>query len=146
MKRSKRMKVVVDLAKHKVNEAAKALAYVQNQLRSDQDQLVQLNQFLEEYRTSSRTEGAKGISVQQFQIYNDFAENVELAIVQQEQQVRVVQGQIDQLRQYWQQMDARHKGLEKLLNNIRKEEDAADERQAQKEQDEFASRSRRRVW
>jgi flagellar FliJ protein len=146
MKRSKRMKVVVDLAKNKVNEAAKALAYVQNQLRSDQDQLVQLNQFLEEYRISSRTEGAKGISVQQFQIYNDFAENVELAIVQQEQQVRVVQGQIDQLRQYWQQMDARHKGLEKLLNNIRKEEGAADDRQAQKEQDEFASRSRRRVW
>lgn len=59
MKRSKRMKVVVDLAKHKVNDAAKALAYVQNQLRNDQDQLVQLNQYLEEYRTSSRTEGGK---------------------------------------------------------------------------------------
>ena len=140
------MKVVVDLALHKVNEAAKAVAYVRNQLRSETEQLGQLNEYLEEYRTTSRTHGAQGISVQQFMTYNDFADSVERAIGQQEQQVSVVQGQLDQLRKHWQKLDARHKGLEKLLTSIQQEEDAQAQKQEQKEQDEFASRAGKRVW
>ncbi|MDX1490432.1 MAG: flagellar export protein FliJ [Pseudohongiellaceae bacterium] len=146
MKRSKRMAVVVDLAKHKVQEAAKAVAYVQNQLRQEEGQLVQLHEFLDEYRANSREQGSKGISVQQFRIYNDFAENVEQAIVQQKQQIGVVEGQLEQVRQHWRHLDARFKGLEKLLDKIIAEEEAEAERQLQKEQDEFASRSNRRVW
>lgn len=140
------MRVVVDLALHKANEAMKAVAYVQNQLRSDQEQLEQLHQYLEEYRSSSRTHGTQGISVQQFRIYNDFADNVERAIGQQQQQVATVQGQLSQLREHWRKLDARHQGLEKLLNKILLEEDAVAQRQEQKEQDEFASRAGKRVW
>ncbi|MDO8273134.1 MAG: flagellar export protein FliJ [Gammaproteobacteria bacterium] len=142
MKRSQRLAVVVTLAQRKADESARALAYIQQRLQADQQQLQQLEEYLVEYRTSLQTQGQQGVSAQQFRVFVSFSQNVERAIEQQKQQVATVIRQVDQVRRHWQRLDARHKGLEKLHARLLTEESAAQERLAQKEQDEFAVRWR----
>lgn len=142
MKRSQRLAVVVTLAQRKADESARALAYIQQRLRADQQQLQQLEEYLVEYRTSLQTQGQQGVSAQQFRVFVNFSQNVERAIEQQKQQVATVTRQVEQIRRHWQRLDARHKGLEKLHARLLLEESAAQERVAQKEQDEFAGRWR----
>ncbi|MDO9316641.1 MAG: flagellar export protein FliJ [Gammaproteobacteria bacterium] len=142
MKRSQRLAVVVTLAQRKAEESARALAYIQQRQHADQKQLEQLEEYLVEYRTSLQTQGQQGVSAQQFRVFVSFSQNVERAIEQQKQQVATVIRQVDQVRRHWQRLDARHKGLEKLHARLLTEESAAQERLAQKEQDEFAGRWR----
>ncbi len=139
MKRSQRLDVVVGLALRKAQESARALAYVQEKLRSEEQKLTQLEYYLVEYRSAQHQQGTQGISAQQFRNYNRFSANIEHAIEQQRQQVAAVARQVEQVRQHWQALDARHKGLEKLRDRLIQEENAAHERLLQKEQDEFAS-------
>lgn len=142
MKRSQRLAVVVTLAQRKADESARALAYIKQKLRADQQQLQQLEEYLVEYRTSLQTQGQQGVSAQQFRVFVNFSQNVERAIEQQKQQVATVTRQVEQVRRHWQRLDARHQGLEKLHARSLLEESAAQERVAQKEQDEFAGRWR----
>lgn len=140
MKRSKRLGTVVDLAQRKVEDAARALAFMQQKLRDEEHKVEQLEQYLLEYRETIQREGRKGFSVQEFRRYNDFSENVAKAIVQQTQQVKTVHHQVEQVRRHWQALDARYKGLVKLRDKSLLEENAALERMQQKELDEIAGR------
>lgn len=143
MKRSQRLQVVVDLALRKAQEGARALAFVQQRLQAEQRKLEQLEQYLVEYREGLQTQGRLGVSAQQFRIYHNFSGNVEKAIVQQGTQVATVSRQLEQVRQQWLTLDARHKGLEKLLETLRLEERIALDRQEQKAQDEASGQRRR---
>ena len=143
MKRSQRIQVVVDLAQRKAQEGARALAFVQQRLQAEQQKLGQLETYLLEYREGLLAQGRKGVSVQQFRIYNDFSGNVEKAIVQQGAQVATVTRQVEQVRRHWLTLDAKHKGLEKLLDKLRLEERAEQDRLEQKAQDEAVSQRRR---
>jgi flagellar FliJ protein len=143
MKRSLRIQVVVDLARRKAQEGARALAFVQQRLQAEQQKLGQLESYLLEYREGQLAQGRKGVSVQQFRIYNEFSGNVEKAIVQQSAQVATVTRQVEQVRRHWLTLDAKHKGLEKLLDKLRLEERAEQDRLEQKAQDEASTQRRR---
>jgi flagellar FliJ protein len=143
MKRSLRIQVVVDLARRKAQEGARALAFVQQRLQAEQDKLGQLEAYLVEYREGLLAQGRKGVSVQQFRIYNEFSGNVEKAIVQQSAQVATVTRQVEQVRRHWLTLDAKHKGLEKLLDKLRLEERVEQDRLEQKAQDEASTQRRR---
>ena len=144
MKRSQRMQVVVELALRKAQEGARALAFVLQKLQAEQQKLGQLEQYLVEYREGLLAQGRQGVSAQQFRIYNNFSGNVEKAIVQQGVQVATVSRQVEQVRRHWLTLDARHKGLEKLLDKLRLEERGELDRLEQKAQDEYASQMRHR--
>jgi len=143
MKRSQRIHIVVDLAQRKAQEGARALAFVQQRLQSEQEKLGQLEAYLVEYREGLLAQGRKGVSVQQYRIYNEFSGNVEKAIVQQSAQVATVTRQVEQVRRHWLTLDAKHKGLEKLLDRLRLEERAEQDRLEQKAQDEASTQRRR---
>jgi len=143
MKRSLRIQVVVDLARRKAQEGARALAFVQQRLQAEQQKLGQLESYLLEYREGQLAQGRKGVSVQQFRIYNEFSGNVEKAIVQQSAQVATVTRQVEQVRRHWLTLDAKYKGLEKLLDKLRLEERAEQDRLEQKAQDEASTQRRR---
>jgi len=140
MKRSKRLDTVVNLAKRKLDEAGQALAFIQQKLGDEQNKLAQLEEYLQEYRATIKSAGSKGLSVQAFRRYANFSENVAKAITQQSQQVSTVEQQIMQVRQHWQMLDARHKGLLKLKDKAIVAEAVLYERQQQKELDELAGR------
>ncbi len=140
MKRSQRLNAVVELAHRKAQDGARALAYIQQKLQADEQQLEQLHQYLHEYRTSLYNQAIKGISAQQFRIHNNFSENVDRAIAQQSNQVATVTRQVEQVRQHWQVLDAKYKGLLKLKDRLVQEERAVQDKQEQKEQDEYAGR------
>lgn len=146
MRRSRRLLPVVEIARRKACEGARALAYIQQKLQTEQAQLQQLHTYLEEYRASIQQQGVAGVTVQHLRLYHDFSHNVERAIEQQGRQVQVVAGQVEQIRHHWQQLDARHKGLEKLQQRLLKDEERLAERQSQKEQDEFCNRMRKPTW
>jgi len=142
MSRSKRLQIVLDLALRKVQEGAAAFAFIQHKLHGEQEKLVQLQEYLLEYRQALQIQGKQGVSVQHFRIHNSFSANVEQAITQQTQQIIVLRRQVEQVRARWQALDARHKGLLKLQDRIMREERAVAERQEQKELDELTARLR----
>lgn len=144
MKRSQRLQVVVELALRKAQEGVRALAFAQQRLQAEHQKLGQLEQYLVEYREGLLTQGRQGVSAQQFRIYSNFSGNVEKAIVQQGAQVATYTRQAEQVRRHWLTLDAKHKGLEKLLEKLRLEERGEQDRLEQKAQDEYASQSRLR--
>jgi flagellar export protein FliJ len=50
---------------------------------------------------------------------------------------------VEQVRRHWLTLDAKHKGLEKLLDKLRLEERAEQDRLEQKAQDEASTQRRR---
>jgi len=142
MSRSERLQIVLDLALRKAREGAMAFAFMQSKLHAEEEKLGQLKQYLQEYRQALQTQGRQGVTVQSFRIYSSFSANVEQAISQQMQQVAAISRQLEQVRERWQSLDARHKGLLKLHGRILREERAVAERQEQKELDEHTARLR----
>ncbi|MCP5331217.1 MAG: flagellar export protein FliJ [Pseudomonadales bacterium] len=140
MKRSQRLESVVQLAQNRAQEAAQALAFVQQRLQDEQNKLEQLQQYLAEYRDTVAQEGSKGLTVAVFRRYKDFSDNVSKAIAAQTQQVSTVRRQVEQVRRHWQMLDAKHQGLLKLQDNARQAENLLSRRQEQKELDEMAGR------
>ncbi|MEZ5527902.1 MAG: flagellar export protein FliJ [Gammaproteobacteria bacterium] len=136
MKRSQRLESVVQLAQNRAQEAAQALAFVQQRLQDEQNKLEQLQQYLAEYRDTVAQEGSKGLTVAVFRRYKDFSDNVSKAIAAQTQQVSTVRRQVEQVRRHWQMLDAKHQGLLKLQDNARQAENLLSRRQEQKELDE----------
>ncbi|MCB1664510.1 MAG: flagellar export protein FliJ [Pseudomonadales bacterium] len=144
MKRSQRLDSVVQLAERRAQDAAQALAFVQQRLQDEQQKLEQLEQYLAEYRDTVAQEGRKGLSVAVFRRYNDFSDNVMKAIAAQTQQVNTVRRQVEQVRRHWQMLDARHKGILKMQDKVRQTESLEAQRQEQKELDDIAGRWRLR--
>lgn len=144
MKRSQRLDSVVQLAERRAQDAAQALAFVQQRLQDEQQKLEQLQQYLAEYRDTVAQEGRRGLSVAVFRRYNDFSDNVMKAIAAQTQQVNTVRRQVEQVRRHWQMLDARHKGVIKMQDKVRHAERLEAQRHEQKELDEIAGRWRLR--
>ncbi len=143
MKRSKRLQPVLKLADIKAKKGARAMAYILQKIKDEENKLEQLQQFQFEYRQKVQTQGQTGVSGQELRSYQDFIVNLDLAIAQQKQQIIVVQQQGDQIKQYWRTLDARHKGIEKVVKSAHQEEMAEAEKLQQREQDEF---TQRRSW
>ena len=141
MRRSKRLQPVLRIAELDVDKAAKALMYMQQKLSAESGKLQQLQQYLLECRSNMVSSGKQGMSAQQLMIFTQFTQKVDVAILQQQEQIALVTQQVTQVKAYWQQQDIRYRSLEKMVEKIETEEKAAQGRQEQKNHDEYARRS-----
>ncbi len=141
MKRSVRLQPVLKIAELEAEKGARALGFIQRKLDSENDKLNQLQQYQLECRQNLLDAGRAGISGQQLSIFNHFAQKVDVAIAQQQQQIATVSAQLEQIRSYWQSLDRRHRSLEKMIEKIRGEEQRMQSRQEQRNHDEYARRS-----
>lgn len=140
MNREKRLQPVLRLADRDVQKAARALAFMQQRLRQEEEKLGQLHHYQQEYHELIRRDGSAGITSARLQMISRFSSNLDHAMTQQQQQIAQVQQQLDQVRAHWQSKDMRYRQLEKMMERIRVQENARRDRQEQRNHDEYARR------
>lgn len=140
MKRAKRLQPVIDLAELKSRQGLQAIAYMQKRVQEEQEKLAQLSACKDDYELSKNNK-KQTFSSYYLKSFRDFSKNLELAMEQQSQQINAVEGQLQQVRQHWQTLDAKCKSLLKTQAKIAAEESKIESAREQKQQDEFVSQT-----
>lgn len=140
MNRVKRMQPVLRLAELEVDKAGRQLAMMQHKIESEQAKILQLQDYQQEYRARLQTAGQAGMTVDRLRLFDGFHHQLDRAISQQ--QLLIQQLQQDQLavREIWQQKDIRFKSLQKMVERLERESSVQQNRNEQRNHDEYARR------
>ncbi len=141
MSREKRLQPVLKLAQGKVDEAAKALGYLNSKIAEEQATHSQLKNYESEYLQLMRggSEPNRRMDVQAVMRYQLFIQRLEAAQIQQNEQIKVLEEQKAQVTQHWIKTQARAKGIGSVIETARQEDAIIANRQEQKLFDEFNS-------
>lgn len=142
MRRSKRLQVVLDLAKRKEDEALKALQVAQSSLASQNQKLSELTQYQRDYQQSLREAYQTHATADSCATYQHFLAQVGDAIEQQQQTVALAEQQFDQVRIHWLTLHEKQQGMGSLIDRFRDEEDKELDKKEQKMIDELSQRKR----
>ena len=142
MRRSKRLQVVLELAKRKEDEALKAMQSSQNNLNQQNEKLQELIRYQEEYQQALRDAFSTGATAANCATYQHFLSQVGGAIEQQQLVVTLAEEQLDKARKHWQSLYEKQKGMGGLIDRFRDEEDLEIEKKEQKMIDELSQRKR----
>lgn len=138
MKRAGRLKPVLQIADLETKKAARALAGAQQRLGREQQTLDQLLDYQKESQQNLLRDGREGISVQRLRLASGFSSSLDTAIERQTRQVEMVSRELEKLRDQWRQRDMRLRQLEKMVERIGSAERREQERQEQRNHDEYA--------
>ncbi len=141
MSREKRLQPVLKMAQGKVDEAAKALGYLNSQIAAEQATKGQLKNYESEYLQLMRGGDAPGrrMDVQAVMRYQLFIQRLETAQIQQSEQIKLLEQQKAQVTQHWIKTQARAKAIDSVMEAARQEDSIIANRQEQKLFDEFNS-------
>lgn len=141
MSREKRLQPVLKLAQGKVNEAARALGYLNSKIAAEQATHGQLKNYETEYLQLMRCGEQPGrkMDVHAVMRYQLFIQRLEAAQIQQNEQIELLEQQKAQVTEHWIKTQARAKAIGSVMEAARKEEAIAINRQEQKMFDEFNS-------
>ena len=137
VKRSKRLKVVEQLAERKELECAKALGEITEQLQAAEQQLQQLHDYKLEYqrqKDSLQSINSGGPAV--LANYTRFFQQLDQAIAQQQSVVARIQEQRTRLQQEWGRRHNKRKNYQKLIARYQAEEQGESEKRLQKTLDD----------
>jgi flagellar protein FliJ len=140
MNRLKRMQPVLRLAELEVDKAGRQLAMMQHRVESEQAKLVQLQDYQHEYRGRLQTAGQAGMTVDRLRLFDGFHQQLDRAIDQQMKLIGQLQREQLAVREIWQQKDIRFKSLQKMLERIMREATVQQNRNEQRNHDEYARR------
>jgi flagellar FliJ protein len=135
---------LVDLAQDRSHAAAQALAKFKQAWQDAENKLLQLQTYLSEYQARLHHQSQSGLSAVKWRDYQAFMHKLELAIKVQAQE-------IERCQQAWAHGQLEWQALEREVNayqTLRKRHDETerklDEKQDQKQQDEFARNQHQR--
>lgn len=138
-KRSERLSVVMDLEERKKKQADKFLADHIQRVENDKVQLKQLEDYLAEYQAEYQKTCTQGISVQSLTTYQAFMAKVSNVIEQHKKSMQYNVEQLAGVRQYWMKIYARKNAVGSLIDKIKSDEQAADDKALQKLIDEAST-------
>ncbi|GLR63918.1 flagellar export protein FliJ [Marinospirillum insulare] len=143
MSREKRLQPVLKLAQGKVDEAARALGYLNSKIAAEQATHGQLKNYETEYLQLMRggDEPGRKMDVQAVMRYQLFVQRLEAAQIQQNEQIKLLEEQKAQVTEHWIKTQARAKAIGSVMEAARQEEAVIANRQEQKLFDEFNSLS-----
>lgn len=144
MKRSQRLKTIIDLHARQEKEALQILGRSQQQLQEQQAQLEHLKTYQQEYLTKLAARQQLGMNVSQLLEYRAFADKLDKAIEGQRKAVAVQEREYQRDLTKWEDCHQRTKSLEKLGQLAIAEEIKLEHKREQNEQDARASRSTRK--
>lgn len=137
MKKSRRMQILVDLAKSKEDSAAQQLARDKAKVQHDLQKLSELREYAGQYESERNL---LGLSAYLTTNYQHFVDRVRQAIVQQESAVGRSEQQADMSMRRWLQARSKTKSMDWLKEKNHKAELVVEEKQEQRQSDEFAMR------
>lgn len=144
LKRAERLLPVVQMAEREEQDAARALARSQEQLRQGEVKLGELQRYRHDYQQQWLQQGSQGVSGQWLMNYQRFLSQLEVAIGQQQRSIDWLRDNQQRARDLWQQKHVRLEGLRKLVQRYRDEARQAEDRREQSLLDELAQRLNQR--
>lgn len=143
MSRAKRLLPVLQMAQKKVDEAAQALGYLNQRIAQEEATKQQLKNYEGEYLELMRGgyQPNRSMNVQAVMGYQSFIQRLELAQIQQQEEINLLASQKYQVTQHWIKTRARAQAIESAIATAKQEESLLAARQEQKELDEFTSQS-----
>lgn len=146
VKRSRRIQPLLELARHREQEAARILGSAQRALRDCQQRLDELLRFRAEYCAQLQRDGQQGLNGNRLRAYQNFIQQLDQAVTQQQQLIQQAEHHCRNHTRSWQQLHQRSEMLDKTLCNSRQREKQVERRREQGLQDEQSQiRFRRRL-
>lgn len=139
MKKSDRIKSLMQLAEKREQQAVRDLGQARQQMAAQQTKLEELREYREEYRRRFLQDGEQGISGSQLQHFQAFMCQLDQAIENQHQVVEQLAAQCRQQTDHWQQRHQHTRILDKTRDRFARHERHQAERQEQRENDDLAA-------
>ena len=143
MKKSLRIKTIVELKQNQEKTALEALGKNQSKRQEMMVQLQNLQQYRQDYLQKYQAKGEAGISAKRMLDFRAFINKLDKAIVDQQQAIEIAENELLRSRKLWESANQKTTSLKKVHNAALKEEEKYEAKQEQNEQDERASRTGR---
>lgn len=140
MKKSQRIKTIVDIKATQEKSALEALGAVQRKLQSTQAQVEGLRNYRKEYQDRFDQLGIKGVNVAQLLEFRSFIDKLDKAILGQEQVLGLIESEVRTKRKVWEELHHKTQSLQKVCDSALVAEMKQEAKREQQEQDERASR------
>lgn len=139
MTRTERLDPVVQHADKKQQKALEAVALSQNQLKVENNKLIQLQSYRSEYLTK-QGQTQLSCSVIQLQEFNRFLAQLDETIKKQLEVIKLRENELEHKRRSWHETRVNSKVMHKVVENLQQEELFQQARSEQKAMDEFSQR------
>lgn len=140
MKKSQRIKTIVDIKAAQEKNALEALGAVQRKLLTLQAQVDGLRSYRREYQDNFDQLGVKGVNVAQLLEFRSFIDKLDKAIIGQEQVLSSIEAELMAKRKIWEELHHKTQSLQKVCDSALAVEMKQEAKREQLEQDERASR------
>lgn len=144
IKKSQRIKTIVEIKATQEKSSLEALGASQRKLLATQAQIESLRKYRQEYQDKFNQLGNAGISVVQLLEFRSFMDKLDKAIAGQEHALGECETDLMTKRKRWEGLHQRTQSLQKVCNSALAAEIRQEGKLEQLEQDERASRSGRR--
>lgn len=143
MKKSQRIKTIVEIKATQEKNALEVLGAVQRKLQSMQVQVEGLRNYRKEYQDRFDQLGSKGVNVAQLLEFRSFIDKLDKAIIGQEQVLDSMEAELKAKRKVWEELHHKTQSLQKVCDSALVAEMKQEAKREQLEQDERASRTGR---
>ena len=140
MKKSQRIKTIVDLKAAQEQDSLEALGISQRKLMTLQTQVDGLKNYRQDYQDKFNRLGQAGIHVDQLMEFRSFMAKLDQAIAGQEYSLDQGKADVANKRKIWESLHQRTQSLQKIYQAALKTEQKQESKAEQLEQDERASR------
>lgn len=141
MKKSERLQVIVDLQARQERQSLENLAKSQKQLTAMESQLLNLQNYRQEYLQKYETAENQSMNITRLLEYRAFISKLDAAVIAHEQDIELKKRELQRLKKHWQQKHHKTESIKKISERAALEENKLQEKQEQREQDEQAARS-----
>jgi len=139
MKKSQRIKVIVDLNANNEKKALKELGCVQSKKQALLDQLESLHKYRQEYQEQYSSVGKGGVNISQLLEFRSFISKLDQAIEDQKQAIVDMENETMLAKKAWEKQHNKTKSLQKVCDSALAEEVKSENKSEQSEQDDRAS-------
>lgn len=143
MKKSQRIKTIVDIKATQEKNALEVLGAVQRKLLTMEAQVDGLKNYRREYQDRFDLLGRKGVNIAQLLEFRSFIDKLDKAIIGQEQVLRSIEAELMAKRKIWEGLHQKTQILQKVCDSALVVEMKQEAKREQLEQDERASRAGR---
>jgi len=143
VKRSQRLQVIVDLKMNQEKKHLEALGKQQDIKHQKETQLNSLKNYRQDYQDKNEHLVKSGISVMQLMEFRAFMEKMNKAIEGEELALKMLDSELESLRNNWEEAHMYTQGMQKIQGKARVSEQKQEEKKEQLEMDDRASRKKR---
>ena len=140
MKKSQRIKTIVELKENQEKKALEELGKSQTKRQEMLAQLENLQQYRREYLDKYKALGDAGLSAKRIMDYRAFISKIDKAIVDQQRTLESAENELARSRKMWESANQKTASLKKVHDVALEDEAKYEAKQEQNDQDERASR------